>query len=90
LKKKRSAVEVVETQRREHDETLLVVDISDIRKKHAKKMEHLARVRDGDVGKLVDGYGLLNVAACKESTSRTVPFVVARFRSIRTALCPFR
>jgi len=59
--------------RRVHKDTLVVVDISDIRKPYAAKMEHLARVRDGSTGELVDGYWTLNVVACEQGESRIVP-----------------
>jgi hypothetical protein len=38
--------------------TLLVLDISDIAKPYARKMEYLARVRDGSTGDIADGYWL--------------------------------
>lgn len=40
------------------DDTLLVIDLSDIAKPHAKAMEHLARVHDGSEGTLANGYWL--------------------------------
>jgi len=43
------------------ERTLLVIDPSDLTKKYARKMEHLARVRDGSEGKLADGYWLCDV-----------------------------
>jgi len=42
-------------------DTLLVLDLSDIVKPYAKKMEHLARVRDGSKKELSDGYWLCQV-----------------------------
>jgi len=36
--------------------TLLIVDPTDIAKKYAKKMEYLARVRDGSEKKQSEGY----------------------------------
>jgi len=59
--------------RRVHKDTFLLVDISDIRKRYAAKMENLARVRDGSTGELVDGYWTLNVVACEQGESRIVP-----------------
>jgi hypothetical protein len=41
--------------------TLLVLDISDIAKPDAEKMQYLARVRDGSTGDIVDGYWLCQV-----------------------------
>jgi len=37
-------------------DSLFIVDLSDIAKPYAKKMENLALVRDGDKGCLVTGY----------------------------------
>ena len=42
--------------------TLLVLDLSDIAKPYAQKMEYLARVRDGSTGELAKGYWLCQVA----------------------------
>jgi hypothetical protein len=42
-------------------ETLLIVDLSDIAKKYAEKMEYLAEIRDGSEKKLADGYWLVCV-----------------------------
>jgi hypothetical protein len=42
-------------------DTLLVLDLSDITKPYARKMEHLARVRDGSAGGLGMGYWLCQV-----------------------------
>jgi hypothetical protein len=38
------------------DDTLLVLDLSDVTKKYAEKMENLARVRDGSEKELSWGY----------------------------------
>jgi len=38
------------------EDTVLAVDLSDLRKNFAKKMENLAKVRDGSTGQIVDGY----------------------------------
>jgi len=42
-------------------ETLLVLDISDIAKRYARKMEYLALVRDSSEGALANGYWTCNV-----------------------------
>jgi hypothetical protein len=44
-------------------DTLLVVDPSDLAKKYATKMEHIACVRDGSDGGLANGYWLCQVIA---------------------------
>ncbi len=36
--------------------TLLILDVSDITKPYAEKMQYLARVRDGSTGAIADGY----------------------------------
>ena len=43
------------------EETLLVVDISDIAKRYAERMEYLAMVRDGSEGTLAHGYWTCSV-----------------------------
>lgn len=55
------------------DETLLVVDISDLIKKYAKRMEHLARVHDGSEGKRGNGYWLCEVVGAEVGSSQIVP-----------------
>lgn len=48
-----------------NNDTVIIVDESDIVKTKAKKMEGIARVRDGSTGTYdKNGYGLLNIAAC--------------------------
>ncbi len=46
---------------RVRERTLLVLDLSDISKPYAKKMEYLARVRDGSTGGFANGYWLCQV-----------------------------
>jgi hypothetical protein len=43
------------------EDSLLVLDLSDLRKPYAEKMEHLAWVRDGSTGELGRGYWLCQV-----------------------------
>lgn len=42
-------------------DSLFIVDLSDIAKPYAKKMENIATVRDGDKGCLVTGYWCMEV-----------------------------
>ena len=42
-----------------HDDTPIILDLSDIAKPLAKKMDYLATVRDGSTGELVNGYWLV-------------------------------
>jgi hypothetical protein len=55
--------------------TLLILDISDITKPYAEKMEHLARVRDGSSGEIADGYWLCQVVAVANEDTAIVPLV---------------
>jgi hypothetical protein len=53
--------------------TVLALDLSDIRKEYAQKMEHLATVRDGSTGELHQGYWLCDVTAAEVNGSEIVP-----------------
>jgi hypothetical protein len=53
--------------------TVLALDLSDIRKEYAQKMEHLAMVRDGSTGELHQGYWLCDVTAAEVNGSEIVP-----------------
>ena len=70
--------------RRVHKDTLLVIDISEITKPYAKKMEHLGKVRDGSTGEITDGYWTCNVIGCEEGKRRIVPL----YQSLYSALAP--
>jgi hypothetical protein len=59
--------------RRVEKKTLLIMDISDIRKKYARKMEHLACVRDGSEKTLANGYWTIAVLGAKVETTSLVP-----------------
>jgi len=52
---------------------LLIMDISDIRKKYARKMEHLARVRDGSEKIMANGYWILSVIGAEVQKTSLVP-----------------
>jgi hypothetical protein len=61
---------------REHikDDTLLILDLSDIKKKYAEKMEYLAKVHDGsEEGEIVDGYWTTQVIAAEPDSNEIVP-----------------
>lgn len=53
--------------------TVLALDLSDIRKEYAQKMENLATVRDGSTGELHKGYWLCDVTGAEVSGSEIVP-----------------
>jgi hypothetical protein len=54
-------------------DTLLVIDPTDIRKSHAKRMPYLATVRDGSTGELAPGYWACVAVACEPSKRRMIP-----------------
>lgn len=70
--------------RRVHKDTLLLIDPTDVRKDFAKKMQHLARVRDGSTGELVNGYWMMKVVACEAEGSRITPL----YQSLYSADAP--
>ena len=45
------------------DETVLAIDLGDVRKPNAKKMEYLGGIRDGSTGEIGKGYWLCEVIA---------------------------
>jgi len=57
------------------NDTLLILDPSDIRKKYAKKMQYLGTVRDGSENELGNGYWTCNVVATEIDGSTIVPLV---------------
>jgi len=54
-------------------DTVLALDLGDLRKEYAKAMEHLATVRDGSTGALARGYWLCEVIAAHPYGDRIVP-----------------
>lgn len=61
--------------RRVRADTLIVVDPTDVRKPYAQAMPHLARVRDGSTGELVNGYGACVALACEPERRRVLPLM---------------
>jgi hypothetical protein len=56
------------------DDTLLILDLSDLFKKYAKKMEYLATVRDGsEGGDLVNGYWTTQVVGAELDKNEILP-----------------
>lgn len=56
------------------ERTLLILDLSDLKKKYAEKMEYLATVRDGsEDGELVDGYWTNQVIASEVDSNEITP-----------------
>lgn len=54
-------------------DTLLVIDPSDLSKKYAKKMEYLATVRDGSAHDLAKGYWTLHVIGTEVGSEQMLP-----------------
>jgi hypothetical protein len=56
------------------EKSLLILDLSDLKKKYAEKMEYLATVRDGsEDGELVDGYWTNQVIASEVDSNEITP-----------------
>lgn len=77
-----SRVELKDTVRARHlelatraveEETLLVLDLTDVAKPYARKMEYLAQVRDGSTEELVPGYWGISVVAAEVGSHDVVP-----------------
>jgi hypothetical protein len=54
-------------------DTVLCLDLSDIRKEYAKKMEYLATVHDGSTGEMHPGYWLCDITGAEMKGSEIVP-----------------
>jgi len=59
--------------RRVTAQTVLCLDLSDVRKPYAEKMEYLGRVYDGSSGEVHQGYWLCEVTAAEVHSSEIVP-----------------
>jgi hypothetical protein len=55
------------------DDTLLVLDLSEVTKKYAEKTENLSRVRDGSGKELGWGYWTLNIVGANTKGTKLVP-----------------
>jgi hypothetical protein len=60
------------------DDTPIILDLSDIAKPFAKKMDYLATIRDGSTGELVNGYWLIELYASL-SRKNPVPILLEPF-----------
>ena len=60
------------------DDTPIILDLSDLAKPLAKKMDYLATVRDGSTGELVNGYWLIELYALL-SRKNPVPILLEAF-----------
>ena len=68
-----------------HD-TLLILDLSDIAKPYARRMEYLGTVHDGSLGKLADGYWTVQVIAAEAGKAEVIP-LYSRLYSIEAPDC---
>jgi hypothetical protein len=57
------------------EKTLIIIDPSDLRKKYAKKMEHLATIRDASEKTIGKGYWLCDVVGCEVGSQEITPLV---------------
>jgi len=55
------------------EDTLLIIDTSDVTKKYAKKMEYLAEVRDGSEKTIRHGYWTVRVVGAELETVKIIP-----------------
>lgn len=60
-------------------DTLLIIDPSDVRKKYARKMQYLAKVRDGSEGEIANGYWTCNVVAAEVTGEEMIPLAVKMY-----------
>ena len=70
--------------RKVREETLLIIDVSEISKSHARKMEYLEKVRDGSTGEIRDGYWTINVIASSAGGKGMVPL----YQSLHSSAAP--
>jgi hypothetical protein len=68
------------------EDTPIILDLSDIAKPFAKKMDYLATVRDGSTGQLVNGYWLMELYT-SVSRKNPVPILMEPF-SHEQPFCP--
>jgi hypothetical protein len=66
------------------EDTLLVLDPTDITKPYARKMEYLARVRDGSTGEIADGYWCCQVIAARRNSAEVIPL----YQELYSHECP--
>lgn len=67
-----------------HEDTLIIIDPTDVQKPYAEKMPYLAKVWDGSKGKVGDnlGYTLCMAIACKNGCRRIVPPMLRLWSSV--------
>ncbi len=67
-----------------HEDTLIIIDPTDVQKPYAEKMPYLAKVWDGSKGKVGDnlGYTLCMAIACENGCRRIVPPMLRLWSSV--------
>ena len=67
-----------------HEDTLIIIDPTDVQKPYAEKMPYLAKVWDGSKGKVGDnlGYTLCMAIACENGCRRIVPLMLRLWSSV--------
>ena len=67
-----------------HDDTLIIVDPTDVQKEYAERMPYLAKVWDGSKGSVGDnlGYTLCMAIACENGCRKIVPLVLRLWSSV--------
>jgi hypothetical protein len=55
------------------DDTLLIIDPTDISKKYARKMQYLSKVRDGSSGQISEGYWVSSVVGAELGREDIIP-----------------
>lgn len=56
-------------------QTLIVIDLTDLRKEYARAMPYLGQVRDGSTGEMVQGYWCGVALACESASRRVLPLL---------------
>ena len=66
-----------------HQDTLIIIDPTDIQKQYARKMDYLAKVRDGSKGELGEnlGYNGCMAVACESGARQMSPLVLRLWSS---------
>ena len=67
-----------------HEDTLIIIDPTDVQKPYDEKMPYLAKVWDGSEGKVGDnlGYTLCMAIACENGCRRIVPLMLRLWSSV--------
>jgi len=66
---------IAQAARRIQEDTLIVIDPTDVRKHYAQAMPYLARVRDGSSGELANGYWCGVALACEPASRKVIPLL---------------